>query len=130
MKFRRKCREALAAKVNWDAVKCVAICGNGGKDFLAWLRSDGLGTDLGAAATDAGVPALKKHVAGGAFCVAGPQIKETHKDALRVLLKEPAGDGMPRTATLLESVFGPEVTVPFAVEARGVRDYKPPAAAG
>ena len=37
---------------------------------------------------------------------------------------------MPRTATLLESVFGPEVTVPFAVEARGVRDYKPPAAAG
>ena len=90
LKFRRKCREALAAKVNWDAVKCVAICGNGGKDFLAWLRSDGLGTDLGAAATDAGVPALKKHVAGGAFCVAGPQIKETHKDALRVLLKEPA----------------------------------------
>ena len=26
------------------------------------------------------------------------------------------------TATLLESVFGPEVTVPFAVEARGVRE--------
>ena len=50
--------------------------------------------------------------------------------AQRLLLKEPAGDGMPRTATLLESVFGPEVTVPFAVEARGVRDYKPPAAAG
>ena len=39
-KFLHRCRDALAAHVRWDVVRCVVVCGRGAADAAQFLRTD------------------------------------------------------------------------------------------
>lgn len=77
-RFRAACLELLR-KLDWASIKCVAVCGCGGAEFLSWLATNAPDrTPLRAAVR-----------AGDRVCVAGKDVRDTSQKALFALLSDP-----------------------------------------
>lgn len=90
-KFLHRCRDALAAHVRWDVVRCVVVCGRGAADAAQFLRTDA--TPAAACSSDAAnVGHLRRAAAGGRLCVAEDPVVAAGltRDALRAVLAVPA----------------------------------------
>ena len=89
-KFLARCRDALAAGVRWDVVRCVVLCGRGADGVAAFFRDDA--TPAAACSADAdAVGHLRRAATGGRLCVApATAAPDVSRDALRAVLAEPA----------------------------------------
>ena len=90
-KFLHRCRDALAAHVCWDVVRCVVLCGRGATAVAAFLRLD---TTPAAACSSSveNVGQLRRAAMGGRLCVAEDPVVAAGltRDALRAVLNVPA----------------------------------------